>query len=191
MVWLAGTISIAWTALNALDPGASTLAPTATAVTAITATMAAGKTMPNRRIRPRLRRLLRAPVRCRDKAILSSGYARQAAVSVNLGLSAAGLRSISPRRQSAAPDLVRRLSPRASTAGGQQCQKPAHARGTSARNPSWRPGAYGMNAAFMSSQQHESGIHALRSGAHGTGVTCVRFYKAPRGVTFVSELPKT
>jgi acyl-coenzyme A synthetase/AMP-(fatty) acid ligase len=48
-----------------------------------------------------------------------------------------------------------------------------------------------MNAAFMSSQQHESGIHALRSGARGTGVACVRFYKAPRGVTFVSELPKT
>ena len=85
MVRLPGTISIARTALKALDPGANSLMPTATPVTAITATMAAGKTMPNRRIRPRLRRLLRAPVRCRDKAIPSSGHARQAAVSVNPG----------------------------------------------------------------------------------------------------------
>ena len=87
MVWLPGTISIAWTALKALDPGASSLPPTATPMIAITAKMAAGKTRPKRRIRPRLCRLLRAPVRCRDKAILSSGHAREmlAAASVNPG----------------------------------------------------------------------------------------------------------
>ena len=67
---------MAWTALKALDRGANTLAPTATPMTAIAAITATGKTMPKRRIRPRLRRLLRAPVRCRDKAILSSGHAR-------------------------------------------------------------------------------------------------------------------
>ena len=125
MVWLPGTISIAWTALKALDPGANTLPPTATPVTAITATMAAGKTMPNRRIRPRLRRLLRAPVRCRDKAILSSGHARQC--SRRFGESQAfrprAFAAFRRAANSAAPDLVRRLSPRASTAGGQQCQK--------------------------------------------------------------------
>jgi hypothetical protein len=32
-----------------------------------------------------------------------------------------------------------------------------------------------MNAAFMSSQQHERGIHALRSGAGEASVTKVRF----------------
>jgi hypothetical protein len=67
---------MASTALKAPVPGANTLAPTATAITAIAAITATGKTMPKRRIRPRLRRLLRAPVRCRDKAILSFGHAR-------------------------------------------------------------------------------------------------------------------
>jgi hypothetical protein len=97
MVWLPGTISIAWTALKALDPGANSLPPTATPTTAITAKMATGKTRPKRRIRPRLRLLLRAPVRCRDKAILSSGHAREilAAVSANPGFPAAGVRGIS------------------------------------------------------------------------------------------------
>ncbi len=75
MAWLPGTISMASTALKALDPGAKTLTPTATAMTATVAITAAGRTMPKRRIRPRLRRLLRAPVRCRDKVILSSGHA--------------------------------------------------------------------------------------------------------------------
>jgi len=78
MVWLPGTISIAWTAPKALDPGANSLPPTATPMTAITAKMATGKTRPKRRIRPRLRLLLRAPVRCRDKAILSSAMPRDA-----------------------------------------------------------------------------------------------------------------
>ena len=68
---------MAWTALKALDPGANILPPTATPATATKAMTAAGKTMPKRRIRPRLRLLLRAPVRCRDKAILSSGHARE------------------------------------------------------------------------------------------------------------------
>ena len=40
--------------------------------TAIAATMAAGRMTPLRRIKRLLRRALRAPVRCRDKAILSS-----------------------------------------------------------------------------------------------------------------------
>src|SRR4029077_17549853 len=96
MVWLPGTTPIAWTALKALDPGANSLPPTATPPTAITAKMATGKTRPKRRIRPRLRLLLRAPVRCRDKAILSSGHAREmlAAVSANPGFPAAGVRGI-------------------------------------------------------------------------------------------------
>jgi hypothetical protein len=113
MVWLPGTISIAWTALKALDPGANSLPPTATAMTATTAKMVAGKTRPKRRIRPRLRLLLRAPVRCRDKAILSFGHAREmlAAVSANPGFSGCG-RSRHSRRaiDPAAPDLVRRLA---------------------------------------------------------------------------------
>src|SRR5437773_5973171 len=96
MVWLPGTISIAWTALKALDPGANSLPPTATPMTAITAKMATGKTRPKRRIRPRLRLLLRAPVRCRDKAILSSGHAHAmlAAVSAIPAFPAAGVRGI-------------------------------------------------------------------------------------------------
>src|SRR5690349_16023936 len=113
MVWLPGTISIARTAPKALDPGANTLPPTATPTTAITAKMATGKTRPKRRIRPRLRLLLRAPVRCRDKAILSSGHAREmlAAVSANPGFPACG-RSRHSRRATdpAAPDLVRRVA---------------------------------------------------------------------------------
>ena len=49
--------------------------------------------MPKRRIRPRLRLPLRAPVRCRDKAVLSSGRAREilVAVSVKSRLSGRGL----------------------------------------------------------------------------------------------------
>jgi len=35
--------------------------------------------------------------------------------------------------------------------------------------------AYDMNAAFMSFQPHESGIHAVRPGAREAGVTEVRF----------------
>src|SRR5580704_11630879 len=75
MVWLPGTASMAWAMLKALEPGLDTAAPTATPVTATAAKTATGKTMPTRRIRPRLRLLLRFPVRCRDKAILSSGHA--------------------------------------------------------------------------------------------------------------------
>ena len=75
MVWLPGTASMAWATLKAPDPGLNTFAPTATPMTATTAKTATGKTMPTRRIRPRLRLLLRFPVRCRDKAILSSGHA--------------------------------------------------------------------------------------------------------------------
>jgi hypothetical protein len=95
-VWLPGTTPIAWTALKALDPGANSLPPTATPTTAITAKIVTGKTRPKRRIRPRLRLLLRAPVRCRDKAILSSGHAREilAAVSANPDFPAAGVRGI-------------------------------------------------------------------------------------------------
>jgi len=77
IVRLPGTISIAWTALKALDPGASSLPPTATPMIATKAKTATGKTMPKRRNKPRLRLPLRAPVRCRDKAILSSGHARE------------------------------------------------------------------------------------------------------------------
>src|SRR5690348_5728376 len=113
MVWLPGTTPIAWTALKALDPGANSLPPTATPATAITAKMVTGKTRPKRRIRPRLRLMLRAPVRCRDKAILSSGHARAmlAAVSANPGFSGCG-RSRHSRHATgrAAPDLVRRLA---------------------------------------------------------------------------------
>ena len=76
MVWLPGTASIAWATLKAPDPGPNTDAPTATPMTAIAAKTATGKTMPTRRIRPRLRLLLRVPVRCRDKAVLSFGHAR-------------------------------------------------------------------------------------------------------------------
>jgi hypothetical protein len=36
-----------------------------------------------------------------------------------------------------------------------------------------------MNAAFMSFQPHESGIHAVRSGAGEASVTKVRFRCAP------------
>jgi hypothetical protein len=112
MAWLPGTISMAWTALKALDPGANSLPPTATPMTAITAKMAAGKTRPKRRIRPRLRRLLRAPVRCRDKAILSSGHAHEmlTAVSVNPVFRLRAFAAFPPRRRPAAPDLVRRLA---------------------------------------------------------------------------------
>ena len=55
IVWLPGTASTASATLNAPDPGANTLAPTATAMTATTAITVTGKTMPTRRIRPRLR----------------------------------------------------------------------------------------------------------------------------------------
>src|SRR5580693_10113087 len=75
IVWLPGTASTAWATLKAPDPGCNTAAPTATPMTATAAKTAIGKTMPTRRIRPRLRLLLRFPVRCRDKAILSSGHA--------------------------------------------------------------------------------------------------------------------
>src|SRR5206468_10407676 len=113
MVWLPGTTPIAWTALKALEPGANSLPPTATPATAITAKMVTGKTRPKRRIRPRFRLLLRAPVRCRDKAFLSSGHARAmlAAVSANPGFSGCG-RSRHSRHATgrAAPDLVRRLA---------------------------------------------------------------------------------
>src|SRR5580704_2777171 len=71
MVWLPGTASTAWATLKAPEPGLNTSAPTATPITATAAKTATGKTMPTRRIRPRLRLLLRFPVRCRDKAILS------------------------------------------------------------------------------------------------------------------------
>jgi hypothetical protein len=37
-----------------------------------------------------------------------------------------------------------------------------------------------MDAAFMSFQPHESGIHAVRSGAGEASVTRVRFWCAPR-----------
>src|SRR6476620_897726 len=113
MVWLPGTTPIAWTAPKALDPGSISLPPTATPATAITAKMATGTTRPKRRIRPRLRLLLRAPVRCRDKAILSSGHARAmlAAVFGESRLSGCG-RSRHSRHATgrAAPDLVRRLA---------------------------------------------------------------------------------
>ena len=111
MVWLPGTISIAWTAPKALDPGANSLPPTATPMTAITAKMATGKTRPKRRIRPRLRLLLRAPVRCRDKAILSSGHAREMPAAGEREIPAFWPRAcavIRARRRPAAPDLVRR-----------------------------------------------------------------------------------
>jgi hypothetical protein len=36
-----------------------------------------------------------------------------------------------------------------------------------------------MNAAFMSFQRHEGGIHAVRSGAGEASVTEVRFRRAP------------
>src|ERR1700733_13979372 len=75
MVWLPGTASMAWAMLKALEPGLDTAAPTATPMTATAAKTATGKTIPTRRIRPRLRLSLRFPVRCRDKAILSSGHA--------------------------------------------------------------------------------------------------------------------
>src|SRR5580658_2766545 len=78
IVWLPGTASTAWATLKAPDPGLNTAAPTATPITATAAKTATGKTMPTRRIRPRLRLLLRFPVRCRDKAILSFGHARLA-----------------------------------------------------------------------------------------------------------------
>src|SRR5690349_24144530 len=113
MVWLPGTTPIAWTAPKALDPGSTSLTTTATPTTAITAKMATGTTRPKRRIRPRLRLLLRAPVRCRDKAILSSGRARAmlAAVFGESRLSGCG-RSRHSRHATgrAAPDLVRRLA---------------------------------------------------------------------------------
>src|ERR1700677_614211 len=76
MVWLPGTASMASAALKAPDPGAKTTAPTATAITATAAITEAGETMPKRRNTPRLRRLLRVPVRCCDKAIPSFSRAR-------------------------------------------------------------------------------------------------------------------
>jgi hypothetical protein len=39
--------------------------------------------------------------------------------------------------------------------------------------------SYDMNAAFMSSQPHESGIHAVRRGAGEGSVTDVRFHGPP------------
>src|SRR5579859_1372616 len=75
MVWLPGTASMARATLKAPVPGLNISAPTATPMTAMAAKTATGKTMPTRRMRPRLRLLLRFPVRCRDKAILSSGHA--------------------------------------------------------------------------------------------------------------------
>ena len=69
--------------------------------------------MPKRRIRPRLRRLLRAPVRCRDKAILSSGHARKMLAAVWSEIPAFRPRAcavIMARCRPAAPDLVRRLA---------------------------------------------------------------------------------
>src|SRR5712691_787874 len=107
---------MAWTASNAPDTGANTLPPTATAMTATKAKTATGRTMPKRRIRPRLRLLLRAPVRCRDKAVLSSGRACEMAGRRFGGIPAfrpRALAVITPRRRSAAPDLVRRLARRA------------------------------------------------------------------------------
>ena len=126
MVWLPGTISIAWTALKALDPGANSLPPTATPMIATKAKMAAGKTMPNRRNRPRLRLLLRAPVRCRDKAILSSGHAREMLTAVSAESRLSGRGPLRYSRRAADPPHLTWCAvwpPRASTAGGQQCQK--------------------------------------------------------------------
>jgi hypothetical protein len=40
--------------------------------------------------------------------------------------------------------------------------------------------SYDMNAAFMSFQPHESGIHAVWFGAGEASVTEVRFRRAPR-----------
>jgi hypothetical protein len=40
--------------------------------------------------------------------------------------------------------------------------------------------SYDLNAAFMSCQEHESGIHAVWSGAGEASVTEVRFRCAPR-----------
>jgi len=100
--------------------------PIATPMTAITAKMAAGKTRPKRRIRPRLRLLLRAPVRCRDKAILSSGHAREMLAAVRR-IPVFRLRAFAafPPRHRPSPHLTwcAAWPPRASTAGGQQCQK--------------------------------------------------------------------
>jgi hypothetical protein len=44
------------------------------------------------------------------------------------------------------------------------------------------PSSYDMNAAFMSFQPHESGIHAVWSGAGEASVTKVRFRCAQRPV---------
>ncbi len=85
--------------------------PTATKAIASTAKTAAGKTMPERRIRPRLRRLLRAPVRCRDKTILSFGHARDAMPPFrrNPGVPIASrCGNQAAQRRLAAPDPVRR-----------------------------------------------------------------------------------
>jgi hypothetical protein len=67
--------------------------------------------MPKRRIRPRLRRLLRAPVRCRDKTILSFGHARDAMPPFrrNPGVPIASrCDNQAAQRRLAAPDPVRR-----------------------------------------------------------------------------------
>src|SRR5580692_3184647 len=99
-------------ALKALVPGAKISAPTATPMTAIAATTATGKTMPKRRIRPRFRRLLRAPVRCRDKAVLSFGHARvtleRCSVHSCVRPRACAVTGAAP--PTAAPDLVRLLA---------------------------------------------------------------------------------
>src|SRR5580658_7615905 len=113
IVWLPGTASTAWATLKAPDPGWNTAAPTATPMTTTAAKTAIGKTMPTRRIRPRLRLLLRFPVRCRDKAILSFGHARltpDAACNEAVAFRARAHVVTGAARRPAAPDLVRRLA---------------------------------------------------------------------------------
>ena len=131
MVWLPGTASTARATLKAPDPGPNIAAPTATPTTATAAKTATGKTMPTRRIRPRLRLLLRFPVRCRDKAApssgLSSGHAPPDTRCLLNAVPAFRVRAravTGARRLPTAPDLGAPSGPpRTSTAGAPQCQK--------------------------------------------------------------------
>src|SRR6516165_3789412 len=129
--------------LNAPDPGPNTVAPTATAATATAAKTATGKTMPTRRIRPRLRLLLRFPVRCRDKAALSSGLSSgHAPPDTRCLLNAIPAvreraRAVTGARcRPAAPDLVRRLARLAQVPLAlHNARKTGRMRRTSARKP--------------------------------------------------------
>jgi hypothetical protein len=59
-------------------------------------------------------------------------------------------------------------------------EPPVHSRDRA--TPAWHSLHTAGNAAFMSSQPRDSGIHALRSGAGEASVTEVRFRCAPRPV---------